>query len=80
MDRWVWKQCSTGIYSTKTAYNWLMRDSWGDEHGGEWSWIWKQHVPASIQFFMWQLCHKVIPTRAILARRGIAADSTYMTQ
>lgn len=43
-------------------------DAYCDIH---WGWIWKLHVSSNSPFFVWQMCHLAIPTRATLARRGI---------
>lgn len=38
---------------------------------GEVSLIWKLHLPANIQFFLWQVSHDALPTRSVLQARGI---------
>lgn len=32
-DRWTWQPCSSGVYSTKSAYLWLMKDLMHGDRG-----------------------------------------------
>lgn len=65
-DVWVWKNSITGLYSVKDAYHWLMDDNGSQGNDVSWRWIWRLKVSANIQFFIWQLCHRSIPTRSVL--------------
>ncbi|PNY14872.1 ribonuclease H, partial [Trifolium pratense] len=67
-DIWVWQSSSVGIYTVKDAYNWLLEPSGINNHSN-WQWIWRLTLPASIQFFIWQLAHDSIPTKAVLHHR-----------
>lgn len=42
----------------------------------ELGWIWKIIIPANVQFFLWQICDAAIPTKSVLANRGIPFDET----
>lgn len=74
-DRWIWDLDASGLYTTKSAHRWLSSEN-GQVHSEEsWRWVWKLQVPANIQFFLWQLCHLALPTRAVLGSRGIPVDA-----
>ncbi|MCH80050.1 ribonuclease H protein [Trifolium medium] len=67
-DVWVWHNSTTGVYTTKDAYEWLLKPLPINNHVN-WKWIWKLKVPANIQFFVWQVVHGAIPTREMLNHR-----------
>lgn len=69
-DTWTWLASPTGQYSVKTAYHWLHRSD-HPHIDGNWSWLWKLHIPANIQFFLWQFCHASTPVREVLSFRGV---------
>ncbi|KAK2392667.1 hypothetical protein QL285_066003 [Trifolium repens] len=69
-DVWIWNTASTGIYSPKGAYEWLLKPSPNHNHSN-WKWIWQLQLPASIQFFVWQCLHNSIPTKDVLHRRRV---------
>lgn len=71
-DTWRWVLDSSGSYSVKSAYRWLLEEGVQMDPQDSWSWLWRTHLPANIQFFMWQFCHLAIPTRDTLASRGIS--------
>lgn len=47
-----------------------------DMNDVSWRWLWKTKLPVNVQFFMWQFCHDAIPTRSVLAARGINTVDT----
>ncbi|GAU43217.1 hypothetical protein TSUD_301040 [Trifolium subterraneum] len=71
-DIWTWQNDNTGIYSTKDAYIWLLDPMHINNLTG-WHWIWQLCIPANIQFFLWQLVHESIPTRAFLHHRHVCS-------
>lgn len=73
-DLWIWKPNISGAYSVGSAYKWLMGRGLPANSKGEWGWLWKLKLPANIQFFLWQVCHRAVPTRSILKRRGVARE------
>ena len=38
------------------------------------NWIWKLDVMPKVKVFLWQLCHRALPSRGTLFRRGIHLD------
>nr|KYP57109.1 Putative ribonuclease H protein At1g65750 family [Cajanus cajan] len=74
-DVWTWKTELTGLYSVKSAYTWLCRQQSDQLEETNWAWIWRTCLPASIQFFLWQICHEALPTRETLVHRGIIDNS-----
>ena len=70
-DIWVWNQNVEGVYSAKCA-NKFLRDKEKVQEGMEdWKWVWKLKVSSSIQFFIWQVCHRAILVRSVLKNRRI---------
>jgi hypothetical protein len=39
-------------------------------------WIWKLHLSATVQFFIWKTCHKCVPSRSILCHRRVLLTPT----
>jgi ribonuclease HI len=73
-DTWVWHNSSTGVYTTKDAYEWLLQPA-PINNQPNWRWIWKLKVPSNIQFFVWQVIHGAIPTRKLLNHRKVCASN-----
>jgi hypothetical protein len=73
-DIWVWHNSSTGVYTTKDAYEWLLQPA-PINNKPNWRWIWKLKVPSNIQFFVWQVIHGAIPTRELLNHRQVCASN-----
>lgn len=55
-DTWMWKCHSSGKYSVRSAYNWLLQGVTNVDSDASWTWLWKLSLPANIQFFLWQVC------------------------
>lgn len=54
---------SSGIYTTKEAYNWLISASLSQTDGGDpWNWISHLKLPENIKHFMWIILHDSLPT------------------
>lgn len=62
---WIWSPSPTGEYSVKSAYKDQL------DLDGNWGWLWKLHLPANIQFFLWQLCNSSVSVREVLRACGI---------
>ncbi|KAK2418771.1 hypothetical protein QL285_040937 [Trifolium repens] len=73
-DVWVWQDSSSGIFTTKEAYEWLLQPVPVNSQEN-WKWIWKSKLPANIQFFIWQMLHKSIPTRGVLNHRRVCSSN-----
>lgn len=77
VDTWVWGECSSGTYSVRSVYHMFINiENPQQDHQLHWAWLWKLKLPSNIQFFLWELCHHAIPTRAVLHARGISASDT----
>ncbi|MCH80020.1 chalcone synthase, partial [Trifolium medium] len=50
-DIWIWNNSSSGIYTSKDAYCWLLDPTPCNDITG-WQWIWRLHLPANIQFWI----------------------------
>ncbi|GAU48967.1 hypothetical protein TSUD_188140 [Trifolium subterraneum] len=73
-DIWTWNNPSSGIYTAKDAYRWLLEPSPVNNNNG-WQWIWRLQLPASIQFFVWQFLHESIPTKDVLHHRQVCISN-----
>ena len=75
-DTWVWKDNLNGEYTAKSAYDWLLSRKDDIVSLEKWNWIWKLPLSASVQFFIWQVCHNSIPSKHVLHHRGVNVSAT----
>ncbi|CAJ2644087.1 unnamed protein product [Trifolium pratense] len=71
-DCFIWNHGLNGVYSVASGYNWLRQQRGSAHNNASWSWIWKLAAPEKIKFFIWCVCHHVIPTLSLLCRRNLA--------
>ena len=73
-DSFCWGYTGSGDFSTKSA-TWRAHENIRRDHPTwPYSWIWKLDVMPKVKIFMWQLCHKALPSRGTLFCRGIPLD------
>ena len=70
-DSWIWKQHSSGIYSTNTAYKFLMEEIRGDPVDGSFVFLWKLKIPPKAKIFTWRLIKDRLPTKLNLRGRQV---------
>ncbi|CAN0912292.1 Uncharacterized mitochondrial protein AtMg00310 [Linum grandiflorum] len=79
-DKRIWHGSKNGRYTVKSAYR-LYMDTMVDRTAlhrpGDWSTIWKLHVPASMKHFLWRLVSDVLPTRGRLRRKKLKLTGEY---
>lgn len=68
-DYFIWKTSSTGLYTTKTGFQWLLQQRGSTTAESSWKWIWKLPTQQNIRFFFWLAFHDSIPT---LHHRGVS--------
>ncbi|KAJ1438418.1 Reverse transcriptase zinc-binding domain [Sesbania bispinosa] len=73
-DTVIWSAPLNGIYSARSGYSWLLHH--GEPSDVSWNWLWQLKAPENIRFFIWQVCHNSLPTRDILAHRGVPLSAT----
>ena len=74
-DRISWISSTNGDFDIKEAYRIACTEkSVSDHHLFHGAWVWKVLSLPKVQCFLWQCCHQSIPTRALLAARGINID------
>ena len=75
IDIWEWIGDSSGIYTTRSAYNLI----WEEIAGGQkedWSMeLWKTKIPSKIAIFAWRLCRGRLPTKENLRKRNIQINN-----
>ena len=70
-DWWVWKQDSSGIYSTRTAYKFLLGEIRGESEDGTFSHLWRLKIPPKAKVFTWRLIKDRLPTKMNLRGRQV---------
>ncbi|KAH1228046.1 hypothetical protein GmHk_10G028129 [Glycine max] len=70
-DSWVWKQDSSEIYSTRTAYKFLLGEIRGESEDGSFSLLWKLKIPPKAKVFTWRLIKDRLPTKMNLRGRQV---------
>lgn len=59
---YIWGHASSGIYSAKSAYSWLMsHNSLTQVAINNWTWLWGLKLPENIKFFLWLCIHGSLP-------------------
>lgn len=59
----VWKDSSSGMFSSKSFFKYLFHDQDEDEHG-HWLWLWRLHCLLKMKNFVWLIVHGRLPTNA----------------
>jgi len=73
-DSFCWGYTGSGDFSTKSA-TWRAHEYIGrNQADWQFKWIWNLDIMPKIKVFLWQLCHKALPSRGTLLRRGIQLD------
>ncbi|KAK8508267.1 hypothetical protein V6N12_019446 [Hibiscus sabdariffa] len=63
----IWEGNSSGVYTTRTGYNWLLkREAVLSEPNKIWNQIAKLHTLPKVRIFAWRACHDAFPTRSRL--------------
>ena len=73
-DGWVWRGTNSGVYSSASGYNWLIRRSntWFLED--DWMWLWKMNAPEKIKILFWLLAHNGLPTNQFRFSRRLCSS------
>lgn len=81
MDRLIWKESSSGIFSVKSAYD-LAVNNLGGSVGEDqdlcvfWKKLWSAQATQRSKLFLWRLCHKALPVKLSLRRRGFQMEDS----
>lgn len=76
-DTLIWGHANSGIYSTKSAYRWLVHEPLLHiNQEDNWSWVWKLPLPENIKHFLWLILHGSLPTNLFRANSHISLDSS----
>lgn len=73
-DVWIWGPSLADIYSARSVNHWRLHHSDQLLFARDWNWLWKLYLPSYIQFFLWKLCHGVVPSRSLLQHGGIISS------
>ena len=63
------------MYSTSSAYSWLLCKANPYNPSLRWKWIWKLHYPEKIKLLVWLCLHHALPTNALRHDRGLTISS-----
>ncbi|KAL5758729.1 hypothetical protein ACOSP7_021340 [Xanthoceras sorbifolium] len=76
-DSYCWNFDRNGFFSVKSAYRLaliLQGSGVASSSNGPhflWKFLWNLNLPSKIKILSWKACKEIIPTRALLAKRGI---------
>ena len=70
-DKWVWLSDPTGLYTVRSAYKLLDRDSRDKNIDGVFHDIWKLKITSKAVFFAWRLLRDRLATKSNLCRRNV---------
>ncbi|XP_057429431.1 uncharacterized protein LOC130722639 [Lotus japonicus] len=76
-DCWTWSFDSSGLYSAKSGYQWLIHERLPPAVVGayaDWNWIWRLKGPFKILFLVWLGCQKALPVNLLRFQRNMAAS------
>ncbi|MBA0608590.1 hypothetical protein Godav_020788, partial [Gossypium davidsonii] len=70
-DRVVWFHNPLGLFTSKSAYSWLLLKQMGfGPHRFLWKAIWKLDTIPKIRVFTWRVGHEILPTNVEIASIG----------
>ncbi|XP_062119188.1 uncharacterized protein LOC133832929 [Humulus lupulus] len=82
-DEITWPISKDGKYSVKSGYRVAKAINKAQEGGSRgdykekwWKALWKLEVPPKVKIFWWKVCHKWIPAKVCLKRRGMDLNTT----
>lgn len=77
-DELIWRLSKNGEFSVKCANFEALRTHTGCDGVGRgdevWRKVWGLNLPPKLALFLWKVLHKIIPTKVVLFRRGMAGD------
>lgn len=79
-DAWSWNYTSDGLYSSKSAYlriskqSQALTNSWDAPSNAFFERFWSNNIPSKVLTFSWQMILERIPTLSNLARRNIVEN------
>lgn len=77
-DSLIWRFDKRGVYTIKSGYKVCVErlvDKENLKSPGDWSTIWKIHVPPKVSVFLWHLLQWCLPTWVFLHERGVDCSS-----
>ncbi|KAL8513075.1 hypothetical protein ACS0TY_019308 [Phlomoides rotata] len=80
-DTWKWNRAPDGTYSTKAAYELIMRSKEGEVHLEleEFKLIWNSFSPTKVRMHAWRILWERIPTTTKLIRHNAISPNTSTT-
>uniref|UniRef100_A0A803PSG4 Reverse transcriptase zinc-binding domain-containing protein n=1 Tax=Cannabis sativa TaxID=3483 RepID=A0A803PSG4_CANSA len=73
-DQLFWSFENSGVYSIKSAYNFLQKQksNWFDEEiAAFWSKLWKLKLPSKVSNLLWRACTQCLPTSVQLKTKRV---------
>ncbi|XP_060959373.1 uncharacterized protein LOC133030597 [Cannabis sativa] len=75
-DSWYWRLENSGLYTIKSAYNFLQNSAAVDMFVQQgYKQLWKIDIPPKVQHFLWRAASGCLPTRVQLNTRHVNVDN-----
>lgn len=73
-DMIIWEPTTSGTYSAKSAYCWLMQHTnFSNDHNTTgWTWVWHLKLPENVKHFVWLMMQQGLPTNDLWVRRHVS--------
>lgn len=76
LDNMTWIENSSGIYTPRTTYSWLLSKSRPPLSTDSWTWIWKLASSEKIKLFVWQICQNALPTNLLRLNCNLSSSTS----
>ena len=81
-DKLIWPYVSSGVYSVKSGYRFLVKEKGGSraslqtqtDSPSVWRWIWGLSVSNKGKNFLWRACKEALPVKINLVRRKVLSE------
>ena len=81
-DKLIWPHVSSGVYSVKSGYRFLVKEKGGSraslqtqtDSPSVWRQIWRLSVPNKVKNFLWRECKEALPVKINLVRRKVLSE------
>lgn len=81
VDRLIWKESSSGLFSVKSAYHLSLKlkENWVEPDQTRkrmWNKLWNAQTTQRAKMFVWRACNRAIPVKMAFRRRGFHVEDS----